>query len=188
MRIEPANLSWQEAHDLIGNVIAPLPIAFISTVGPDGTYNAAPFSFVAPVCSKPPIVCVSIGLRKGEKKDTLINIEYSQDFVVNVVDENLTEAVRICGQYSGREIDKFKHAKLTPVKGLKVNAPCIEESPLSLECKVVKQIPTGDHVWFIGEVQSTTIRNDYDWKNGLLFKWVGENGFFYEVGNKVGEY
>ena len=93
MRIEPTDLSWQEAHDLIGNVIAPLPVALISTMGPDGTYNAAPFSFVASVYSKPPIVCVSIGLRKGQKKDTLRNIEFTHDFVVNVVDEALNKQV-----------------------------------------------------------------------------------------------
>ncbi|MDP2931904.1 MAG: flavin reductase, partial [Chloroflexota bacterium] len=81
MKIETAKLTRQELHDLIGNAIAPLPVALISTVGEDGKTNAAPFSFVTPVCAKPPIICVSFGLNKGQKKNTLKNIEFSQDFV-----------------------------------------------------------------------------------------------------------
>ena len=112
----------------------------------------------------------------------------SKAYVVNAVDEKLMEAVRICGEKSGRDTDKFKLAKLTAVEGSKVNAPLIDESPLNIECKVVKQVETGDHVWFIGEVLATHVRNDYDWKDGLLFKWVGDEGFFYKVGNNTGKY
>ena len=64
MKIEAAQTGRMELHDLIGTAMGPLPIAFVSTVGPDGTYNAAPFSFAAPVCSKPAILCISIGYRK----------------------------------------------------------------------------------------------------------------------------
>jgi len=62
MKIEMKNLDRQQSHDLIGNSVAPLPVALVSTIGQDGTHNAAPFSFVAPVCSKPPVICVSFGL------------------------------------------------------------------------------------------------------------------------------
>jgi len=115
-------------------------------------------------------------------------VHQSGEYVVNVVDEKFMEAVRICGQKSGRDVDKFKLAKLTPEKGIRVKAPCIRESPVSVECKVVKEVEAGDHVWFIGEVLATRVRKGYSWDNGLLFKWIGKDGFYYEVGEQIGKY
>jgi flavin reductase (DIM6/NTAB) family NADH-FMN oxidoreductase RutF len=115
-------------------------------------------------------------------------IQESGAYVVNVVDEKLVEAVRVCGENSGRDVDKFELAKLTAVRASRVSAPLIEESPLSLECRVVQAIEAGDHVWFIGEVLAIHVREQYDWKDGLLFKWVGEQGLFHRVGRKVTEY
>lgn len=108
--------------------------------------------------------------------------------MVNVVDEKLMEAVRVCGEKSGREVDKFALAKLTPEKGVKVNSPLIKECPVSIECKVVKEVEVGDHVWFIGEVIAAHVREGYSWNDGLLFKWIGEDGFYYRVGEKIGKY
>jgi len=115
-------------------------------------------------------------------------IRQSGEYVVNAVDDKLIEAVRVCGSKSGRDMDKFELAKLTPVKGVKVKAPCIKESPVSIECKVVKEVEVGDHVWFIGEVQATHVREGYDWSDGLLFKWIGKEGFYYKVGKQIGKY
>jgi len=140
MKIEAAKTGRMELHDLIGTAMGPLPVAFISTVGPDGTYNAAPFSFAAPVCSKPTILCVSIGLRAGQKKDTLINIEYAQDFVVNCVDESIinqviqTSADYPCG------VDEIKVTGLTAVKSDMVKSPRVSEAKVSLECKLVQKL------------------------------------------------
>ncbi|MGD0029301.1 MAG: flavin reductase family protein [Candidatus Bathyarchaeia archaeon] len=115
-------------------------------------------------------------------------IRKSRAFVVNVVDEKLIEAVRICGEKSGRDVDKFELARLTAVPASRVSAPLIDESPMSIECKVVQVIEAGDHVWFIGEVLATHVREGYEWKDGLLFKWIGEEGFYYKVGKNVARY
>jgi flavin reductase (DIM6/NTAB) family NADH-FMN oxidoreductase RutF len=104
VRIEVADLEPEALHLLIGDVVSPEPIAFISTVGKGGVYNAAPFSFVAPVCVKPPVLCLSFGLRQGQKKDTVRNIEFTRDFVVNVVDEDLIDrAVQTAAGYPRAE-------------------------------------------------------------------------------------
>ena len=129
---------------------------------------------------------VGIGVRPNRHSYSLI--QGSQEYVVNIVDDKLMEAVRICGEHSGRDCDKFKLAQLTPVKGTKVRAPHIQESPLSIECKVVQEVETGDHIWFIGEVQTTHVAEGYEWRQGLLFKWVGKEGFFYKVGSERGKY
>ena len=85
-------------------------------------------------------------------------------------------------------MDEFELAKLTAVPASKVSAPLIQESPLSIECKVVQIVDVGDRVWFMGEVLATHVREDYNWKDGLLLKWVGEEGFYNKVGKKVGKY
>ncbi|MFC1893658.1 flavin reductase family protein [Chloroflexota bacterium] len=144
MKIEPANLSWQELHDFIGNIMAPLPVSFVSTIGQDGTYNAAPFSFVAPVCIKPPIICVTIGQRKGEKKDTLRNIEFSHDFVINVVDEAMIEkVVKTAADYPS-DVDEIKEVGLTAISSTKVKSPRVAESKASLECRLMHKLEIPD--------------------------------------------
>ncbi|MGB9134700.1 MAG: flavin reductase family protein [Candidatus Bathyarchaeia archaeon] len=129
-----------------------------------------------------------VGIGIAPKRYSYDLIHKSQEYVVNVVDEKLMEAVRICGQKSGRECDKFSLAKLTPERGVKVSVPYIKESPVNIECKVVQEIETGDHVWFVGEVQATHVNEGYDWKQGLLFKWVGEDGFYHRVGKPIEKY
>lgn len=140
MKIEMAHIDRQQVHELIGTAISPLPIALISTTGEDGTYNAAPFSFVAPVCSKPPVLCASFGLRHGQKKDTLRNIEFTQDFVVNMVDETLiSQAVKASADYPA-DVDEMKETELTPLSSEKVKSPRIAESKVSLECRLVQKL------------------------------------------------
>lgn len=140
MKLESAKLGRMELHNLLGSTISPLPIAFISTIGENGVYNAAPFSFVAPVCSKPAIICVSFGLWEGKKKDTLRNIEFAHDFVINVVDEALVgKAVQASFNYPS-DVDEIKEVGLTAVKSDRVKSPRIAESKVSLECKLVQKL------------------------------------------------
>ena len=140
MKIDTTNLERQELYELIGNTIVPLPVALISTIGQDGTHNAAPFSFIAPLCLKPPIICVSFGLRRGQKKDTLKNIEFSQDFVVNIVDETLiSQAVKAAVDYPP-DVDEIKEVGLTVLSSEKVKSPRIAESKVSFECRLVQKL------------------------------------------------
>jgi len=144
MKIETANLEQEELHNLIGHAIAPLPIALISTIGQEGTHNAAPFSFIAPVCSKPPIICVSFGRRKGQKKDTLRNIEFSKDFVVNIMDETLIKpTIQTSADYPS-DIDEIKEVGLTATTADKVKSPRIAEAQVSLECRLMQKLELGE--------------------------------------------
>ncbi len=182
MKIQTANLARMELHDLIGNTIAPLPVSLISTIGQDGTFNAAPFSFVAPVCSKPPVICISFGLRQGQKKDTVRNIEFSHDFVVNTVDEAMLEqAVNASADYPA-EVDEIKVVGLNAVSSEMVKSPRIAEAKVSLECRLVQklemveELPEGqalravifgkvvlahvsDEVWVNGKIDPSRLRS-----------------------------
>ena len=159
------------------------PVYLLST-GHKRKNNVITIGMFAYFSGKPSLVGVGI----APSRYSFGLIRQSGEYVVNVVDEKLVDAVRVCGEKSGRNMDKFKLAKLTPEKGVKVKAPCIKESPVSIECKVVKEVETGDHVWFIGEVLATRVRRGYNWDKGLLFKWIGKDGFYYKVGEQIGEY
>ncbi len=140
MKIETANLERRELYDLIAHSITPLPIALISTISQDGIYNAAPYSFVVPVSLKPPIICVSFGLRQGQKKDTLKNIEFSHDFVINFVDEALVKQATQASVDYPSDVDEIKEIGLTSVPGEKVQSPRVAESKISLECQLVQKL------------------------------------------------
>lgn len=144
MKIETATLEQQELHSLMGSAIAPLPIALISTIGEDGIYNAAPFSLVMPVSWKPPIVCASFGMRQGEKKDTLRNIEFSRDFVVNIMDVTLIEpTIQAKADYPSN-VDEIKEVGFTAIAADRVKSPLIAEAQVSLECKLVRSMAFGE--------------------------------------------
>jgi flavin reductase (DIM6/NTAB) family NADH-FMN oxidoreductase RutF len=162
----------------------PIRPIYLASVEHGGKKNIITIGMFGYFSGKPTIV--GIGIAPSRYSYDLIH--KSGEFVVNVVDEKLTSAVRICGEQSGRDVDKFLLAKLTPEKSVKVSAPQIGESPVSIECKVIKEIELGDHAWFMGEVLATSVREGYDWKEGLLFKWIGEDGFYYKVGKKIAEY
>ncbi|MCW4051690.1 MAG: flavin reductase family protein [Candidatus Bathyarchaeota archaeon] len=161
--------------------IRPLYLVSMEQGGKKNIITVGMFAFFS---GRPSLVGIGI----APKRYSFELIRKSREFVVNVIDESLIKAVRTCGERSGRDVDKFEATGLTPVKGTKVNAFAIEESPVSIECKVIQEVETGDHVWFIGEVQATHVRRNYEWKQGLLFKWIGEDGFYYRVGDNLGKY
>jgi len=150
----------------------------ISTVGEDGIYNAAPFSFVAPVSSKPPIICFSSAVygrayaaRVGQKKDTVKNIEFSHDFVINVVDENIIKQTVQTSDAYPSEVDEIKEAGLTAISGEMVKSPRIAESKVSLECQLMHIVQLKDEQTLrsvvFGEVILAHIKDEV-WVNGQV--------------------
>ena len=165
MRIIPANLNKRDSHELLMSAIVPRPIAFISTIGGDGVFNLAPYSCFTPAGLKPAQVCVHIGLKRdGEKKDTLKNIEFSKDFVVNVVDEALAEAMNQSSAEYPSDVDEFKEVGLTAVKSDLVKSPRVAESPINMECRLVQilefgEVSTGGHL-VIGEIVLVHVKDE----------------------------
>ena len=147
------------------SAILPRPIAFVSTIGEDGVLNLAPYSCFAPVGMKPALVCLQVSLKRdGKRKDTLNNIEFSRDFVVNVVDETYVEAMNRTSFEFPSDVDEFREVGLTPVKSDLVQAPRLAESPVNLECKLVKlwqfgEASTAGHV-VIGEIVLAHVKDE----------------------------
>ncbi|MFC2003877.1 flavin reductase family protein [Chloroflexota bacterium] len=137
MKIDLENLDYHDSHEVLVNAVAPRPIAFVSTVGEDSVFNIAPYSFFAPVCCKPALVGFGIGWKRdGQKKDTLVNIEATKEFVICVVDEALAEPMNQTSAEYPSDVDEFKEVGLTPVKADLVKAPLVAESPINMECRL----------------------------------------------------
>ena len=94
-------------------------------------------------------------------EDIDAEIQKTNEFVVNLVDKSLLKICDGCGVVSGREVDKFKNFSLTKQKGIIVNAPSIEESPVSFECVVRNKIELPTHVMFIGEIVYATAKEEW---------------------------
>lgn len=165
MKIDLSQLDWMEAHELLVGAVLPRPIAFVSTVGADGVNNVAPFSFFSSISVKPAYVGFSIGrYRDGRKKDTLLNIEFSKDFVINIVTEELVDAMNQASKDYPSDVDEFKEVGLTAVKSDLVRSPMAAESPINMECQLVKILEFGEtpriNHFVIGEVLRVHIKDD----------------------------
>jgi flavin reductase (DIM6/NTAB) family NADH-FMN oxidoreductase RutF len=172
VKIDPAALDVAGAHGFMVGAVLPRPIAWVSTIGEDGVYNLAPFSFFTGLSSKPAVVGFGVGAKRdGRKKDTLVNIEFSKDFVINIVTESMAAAMnQTAGEYPSH-VDEFKEAGLTAVKSDLVKAPRVAESSVNLECRLLQILEFGEppriNSFVIGEVLLAHVRDDL-WKNGVI--------------------
>lgn len=162
MQVDYANLSARERYKLMVGCLVPRPIALVSTWDLTGLPNAAPFSFFNAVSDDPPAIAIGVNSGiPGHVKDTARNIRATGDFIVNLVDEPLAEAMNICGVDLPRDVSEFEAADITPVPGVKVHAPRIKESPISFECRRIVNIEIGlGRNVIIGEIVFLHIRDD----------------------------
>lgn len=128
--------------------LVPAPVLLLSTVGEDGSVNVMTLSWAGVVCQTPPMV--SVALRAERFSYGLVR--ETGEFVLNIPPVSLLRAVDFCGTVSGRNVNKFAEARLTPMPGLKVRAPLIWECPINLECVVRSSLVLGSHVLFLAEV------------------------------------
>lgn len=149
---EPLNL-----YKLMIGSILPRPIAFVSTMGADGIYNLAPFSFFTGVSANPPMIAFTpmVGAT-GRRKDTLINCERLGEFVVNVVSEDVVRQMNETAAEFPPEVDEFEVSGLTPVPSDLVAVPRVKECHVAMECKLreivhLSSLPLGGSL-VIGEV------------------------------------
>jgi flavin reductase (DIM6/NTAB) family NADH-FMN oxidoreductase RutF len=142
MTIDPVSTSPSDIYRLMIGAIVPRPIAFVSTRSPEGILNLAPFSFFTAVSANPPVICFAPMLRSadGSRKDTLLNIELTREFVVNVVSEDFIQQVNICSTEFPPEVDEFEASGLTPIPSDVVAVPRVKESRINMECKLLQVV------------------------------------------------
>ncbi|MDD6311265.1 MAG: flavin reductase family protein [Firmicutes bacterium] len=132
-----------------GTILSPVPAVMVSC-GSGEDANIITIAWIGIVNSDPPMTYISV----RKERHSYDIIKNSGEFVINLVNENLTFAADWCGVKSGRDFDKWKEQKLTKAEASVVKCPIIKESPLSLECKVKDIIELGSHDMFLAEIVS----------------------------------
>lgn len=153
MQIDPAQHSQADNYEILTNVVVPRPIAWVTSLGPTGVVNLAPFSFFNAVGSDPLYVALSIGRRdSGAPKDTAMNIERGGEFVVNLVTEDLLAAMNISAADFPPDQSELTAAGLHAAPSARVQAPRLAAAEASLECRLFQSLALGGNTLFIGEV------------------------------------
>jgi len=155
-------------HDPFKSCVAPRPIAWVSSIHPDGTVNLAPYSFFNALSSDPPTVMISFNgyHAHGGEKDTLYNIKTSGEFVVNMVPLELKNAMNATTANVGHEVDEFELAGLSAAASELVRPPRVAEAPIHLECAFHQEIelpctlPDSINRMIIGRVLGVHINDD----------------------------
>jgi flavin reductase (DIM6/NTAB) family NADH-FMN oxidoreductase RutF len=145
MMIDVAHAGVVEVYQMLVGVVTPRPIAWVTSIDPEGRVNLAPFSFFNAFGANPPVVVFSPTLRRdGGRKDTLRNVEATGEFVVNAAVEALAEQVNLSSKelpYGENEVDL---TGLTLRPSTKVRPPRLAESPVNLECRLLQVVPVGN--------------------------------------------
>ena len=172
-----------------GNMLYPVPAVMVTVADRSGRDDIVTIAWAGTICSDPAMVSISV--RKERYSHPMI-VE-SGEFVINLVTEELTRACDLCGVKSGRDVDKFELTGLHRAKADKVAAPLIEESPLSLECKVKQVIELGSHDMFIAEVVAVDVDDKYMDERGKFHLndshlMAYSHGEYYALGKKLGTF
>ncbi|WP_074017313.1 flavin reductase family protein [Fusobacterium massiliense] len=142
---------------LKGSVILnPVPVVLITCRNLEGKENIFTVAWIGTVCSKPPMLSISI----RPERLSYDYIKETMEFTVNIPNRKLTKITDFCGVRSGRQINKIEEMNLTMVKGSEIETSFIEECPISIECKVKEIIKLGSHDMFIAEVLCSHINED----------------------------
>ncbi|KRP99103.1 flavin oxidoreductase [Bradyrhizobium yuanmingense] len=140
-----SELTPRERYKVLTSFILPRPIAWVTTLGPTGVVNAAPFSFFNAFCEDPPL-CMFAANRKpnGEDKDTFLNIQRTGEFVVNLTDEPLARAMHESSGDFPPEISEPDYLGLKLASSTKIGVPRLADTPWAMECKLWKLIDVND--------------------------------------------
>jgi flavin reductase (DIM6/NTAB) family NADH-FMN oxidoreductase RutF len=138
VQIEPGPGNFVEVYHKLVDIVNPRPIAWVTTIDPEGRVNLAPFSFFNTFGSNPAIVGFAPGLRRdGTKKDTLRNVEAVGEFVVHAAVASLADAVNLSSAELPYGESEVALTGLHTRPSVHVRPPCLVEAPVALECKVL---------------------------------------------------
>ena len=144
-------------------ILAPVPVVMVSC-GTMENSNITSIAWTGIINSEPPLVYIS--MRNTRKSYEIIKEQ--REFVINIPNEKLVWQVDFCGTKSGKNIDKFKEAKLQKEKAKIVKVPLIKECPINIECKVIEIKKLGSHDMFISEIVNINADEEYKLENNSL--------------------
>ncbi len=170
----PDEMPPRDAYRLLLSTVVPRPIAWVSTLSPDGTPNLAPYSFFNGVSGNPPVVMFSVSQRSsrlgGGEKDTLRNVRQTGEFVVNIVDESLAQAMNLTAGEWPPEASEFELAGLEPAPSLAVKPPRVAAARLAMEARLHQIVPVleSTNTLILGRILRYHLQEDLLRDNGLI--------------------
>ena len=152
------------AYKMLVGLVAPRPIALITSMDEDRRLNAAPFSAYNYLCTDPPIIGVGVTNRPDQKfvpKDTARNIRRTGEFVINVVTEDIAEKMNICAIDFPHEMSEVALAGFTIASSQVVKPPRLAEAHAALECREYSTIEIGNSRVILGRVVAIFVEDKY---------------------------
>ena len=154
----------RQTYNLLIGLVAPRPIAWVTSMNEEGRLNAAPFSAYNYLCTDPPIIGIGVTDRPTGgfvPKDTARNIRRTGEFVVNVVTEDLARQMNICATDFPAEFNELEMAGLTTVPSQRVKVPRIEQAHAALECREYTTMEIGRSRIILGRVVAIYIEDKF---------------------------
>ncbi len=173
-----------------GTMVYPIPAVMVSCGSTPEDYNIITIAWTGTICSEPAMCYISV--RKNRYSYDII--KKTGEFVINLTTQKLAYATDWCGVKSGKDFNKFQEMNLTPGKSKEIAAPIIEESPLSIECKVTDIVELGSHDMFIAKV--VNVQADEKYIHPKTGKFVlskarpiaYSHGHYFELGKLIGKF
>lgn len=173
-----------------GTMIYPLPAVLVSCASAEGNTNLLTVAWTGTVCTNPAMCYISV----RPERHSYHMIRETMEFTINLTTADMAKAVDWCGVKSGRDYDKWQETGLTPVYGHAVRCPYIDESPLSIECRVKTVMPLGSHDMFLAEVVNVIADERYidpatgafDIASAGLLNYT--HGQYFKQGEQIGRF
>lgn len=173
--ITPAEHFWVDVYHLMNSIVQPRPIAWISSISPDGKKNLAPFSYFNICSMNPPVISNSIFFnRDGSEKDTLKNIKATGKYVVGTVSSNIADKANVSSAPFDSNISEFEEAQVAFIERGSSEPVFIAESPVQLVCELNRTIPLGEGAGVgtlvlgnVKEIHIASALSDVEWQKGL---------------------
>ena len=165
MELDPASLDSATRYKLLIGSVVPRPIAFVSSLSPQGVVNLAPFSYFNAVGHSPLALVFSVGKKPDKtEKDTLRNVRPvseggSGEYVINLAVESYVQQVAEASEPLPYTESEFDYLDLSTAPSQVVRAPRVAESPVAFECRTLQIVPVGEFDMVIGEVVHIFVRD-----------------------------
>ncbi len=171
-----------------GALLAPVPPALVSC-GTVEKPNVLTIGWTGIINTKPPMTYISV----RPTRYSYNIIKESGEFVINLTTSAMCKKTDFCGVKSGAKVNKFEKCGFTSVPCTKINAPMIEQCPVSLECKVTEIKHLGTHDMFLAEIVGVNVEEKYvDSKGKLNLQQCGlaayAHGEYFALGRKLGDF
>lgn len=170
-------------------MLYPVPAVLVTVADREGNSNIFTVAWAGTICTNPPMLSISV----RPERHSYHMMKETGEFVVNLTTESMAWATDYCGVRSGRDVDKWKATGLTPEKANVVDVPVIKESPVNIECCVVKVEELGSHHMFIADVVAVDVDEAYmDEKDTFHLSMAKplaySHGRYYGMGEELGSF